>query len=101
VAQVLLDVVPRQERERQLLAFAVRLQLPLDLQERMLPAQHVRAAIGHHEQGGDRLEPAGDVGEQVDGRQVRPLQVVEEDHERLPARDVLQERRELPLQELL
>jgi hypothetical protein len=56
-----------------------------------VPARHLIAAVGTKDQHRRRLERSVQVKQQLGGRVVRPLEVIEEHHGGLPARDLLQE----------
>ena len=56
-----------------------------------VPARHLIAAVGTKEQHRRRLEHSVQVEQQLGGRVVHPLEIIEEHHRRVPARDLLQQ----------
>src|SRR5262249_9443821 len=88
--QVFGDLGLTQEFERQLSARASCLEIRLYLQERMLLNQQIRWPVSDHNQHVQRIELPGEKAEHVNGGDVRPMQIVEEEHQRPEARDLLQ-----------
>src|SRR5262249_55541807 len=89
-------VRPRQQLERERFAEATREELVLDGAEWMVVYDHVGGpeAGGPHEMR--RSAAARDAREPVDRRRVAPLQVLEHEHERPPARELLEGIRDFP-----
>ena len=67
----------------------------------MLRERHVGRAVARHDHQPQVRQPAGQVVQDVDRRDVGPVQVVDEEHQRALPRDLLQERAELALHPLL
>ena len=99
--QVALDVLARQELERQLSQNAARLQVAADLQERVLVDAPSRTVDTCEQQHAHALEAPAQVVQQIDRGDVRPMEVVEEHDQRPDARDLLEQRGQLALDALL
>jgi hypothetical protein len=99
--QVVDKVFAGEELDRGLPRQAARLQLELHLHQRVFLPLQVGGAVRAEHQHPSRFEPGSDIGEQVDGRGVRPVEIIEQEHHRALAAQTLQERRQLPFQPLL
>src|SRR5262249_27942725 len=78
-----------------------RLQIRLDLQKRMFRQQQVGRPVSHHDQHTQRVELAGEEAEYINRRNVRPVQIVKEQHQRTQPRDFLQKGGKFALHPLL
>jgi hypothetical protein len=74
---VLRDLAPRQQPERQLAAQAARLQLLLGVEQRVVVEGRLRRTQGADDQQTRRLPAPRDAGDEVDRRAIAPLQVLE------------------------
>src|SRR5262249_51876321 len=92
---VLLCVLPRQGREADLLANAARLEQQLELRKGVPRARQLRRPAGHENQDAPGSQSACQVRQEVDGRRVRPVQIVYEQHEGALGGKSLEQRREL------
>src|SRR5262245_28829562 len=99
--QVLFDILAREEVEWNLAANTARLEFQLDLHEGMLGKQEIARPEGSHNQQTKRAAPVGEVRKHIDGRGVRPVEVVEKEHDRTKARDLLEECHDLALHAFL
>jgi hypothetical protein len=57
----------------------------------LVPARHLVAAVGTKDQHRRRLERSVQLQQQLGGRAVHPLQIIQKHHRRVPARDVLEQ----------
>src|SRR5207244_4343000 len=99
--EISFDLRAIQELERKLAADTACLPAGLELEKRVLGQQELRGAISKNQEQTHRIQAPGEVGEQVDGRNIGPVQVVEEHHQRFEARHVLEKGSEFPLHSLL
>ena len=99
--EVALDVARLEEAERDLFEGAVRAQLVANAEERMLRQRHVRGPVGRQHEHAHLVEAAGQIVQHVDRRDVGPMQIVEEQHERPQPRRFEEQRAELALHPLL
>ena len=98
--QILADVVCRQEVQHDLPAGAAGLQVELHAQEGMLRDEHLRRAVGGHEQQRHARQAVGEKRQQIDGRGIGPVQILEHQHHRALLCQRLEERPELALHPL-
>jgi len=87
--EIAIEIRSGQELQRQLATNAARLQVQLDRPERVLAHHQVGRAVGEHQQGTHPRALAAEVGEQINGRGVRPVQIVEEQEQRPEVRQLL------------
>ena len=99
--EIAVEIRSGQELQRQLATDAAHLQVQLDRPERVLAQHQVGRAIGQHQQGTHPRAPAAEVGEQINGRGVRPVQIIEEQEQRPQVRHLPQEGTQLALQAFL
>ena len=69
--------------------------------EAYLPVLEVLESLGDDDEQVERSELTAQIAEQIDGRRVGPVQIVEEQHKRLHTRHALEERPQLTLHPLL
>ena len=81
LAQIVGDRRLAEQRERQLLGAPPRLELARELPDGALGQGGLDGAIGADQEQPSGLLPPGDQREQVDGRRVAPVQVLENQHE--------------------
>src|SRR5262249_27342802 len=79
----------------QLPADAARLKQKLELRERVAGATELGRPAGDEDKNTPRGDSVRQVGEEIDGRGVRPVQVIDKEHEPLLGRELLQQRRRL------
>jgi hypothetical protein len=95
--QIPLQIIPAEGTQPCLAPHTAPLKGPPHVDKRVLGEQQVRWAVGDHQQQAQRVEPIAEVRDQVDGRHVRPMEVVEEQDERPRSGQFSQERMQLPL----
>ena len=95
--QVVVEVVPAQERQGDLAADAPPLEFQLDRPKGVLAPQQVRRAVGKHQQQAQARALAAEVGQQIDARRVGPVDVVQEHHQGALPRHFVQEHAEFAL----
>src|SRR5262245_57175140 len=89
--QVLTDLFSRQKLQGDLAAHAASLQIGFELQKRMLGKQKVRGAVGRHHEQPKLTKLTGEVGQEIDSRDIRPVDVVKKQNDRLRARELFEE----------
>ena len=94
-------VLPAQELHGDLAADPPPLEFQLDRPERVLAQHQVRRAVGEYQQDTHRRALAPEVRQQIDGRGVGPVQVVQEQDQGPQARHFLQEDTQLAFQAFL
>src|SRR5687767_2285806 len=93
--EIAVDVICSQELQRQLPARTSRLQSLLHLNERMLCQEQIGRAIGDDKEAVDAVKAIGNERQQIDGRNIGPVQIFEEDDEWFRQRELSQQRRQL------
>lgn len=99
--EVALDVRPLEKAQRQVFEQAARPKVALDIEKWVLHQRHFRRPVRREHEHAHIGEAAREIVQQIDRRDVGPVQVVEEQNDRLRPRQVLEERAELALQPLL
>ena len=99
--QIALEIGAGQEGQEDLPAHAAPLELQLHVQERVLTEQQVRRAVGEYQQQSHRRALAANISQQIHGRRIGPVQIVQEQHQRLEARHLLKEGGQLAFEALL
>lgn len=98
---VLIDVGAGQERHRQLAASPAPLQIKLRGEERMPLDQQLGEPVCGDDEQAYRIEARCQISQHIDRREVRPVQIVDEDYDWLITGDLLEERAQLPLEPFL
>jgi hypothetical protein len=88
--EIPMKIRSRQELQRQLATNTARLQVQLHRPKRVLAQDEIGRAIGQHQQGTQSRALAAEVGEQINGGGVRPVQIVEEQEQRPQVRHLPQ-----------
>src|SRR4051812_48371504 len=95
------DLLSLQETERELPADAPGVTFESDRPERVTREQELRWTKGGKDQDLGRSHPGRHIGQEVYGRGIRPVDVVEEQHQRAKPRHLVKEGVQLPLQPFL
>ncbi len=96
-----LEIGGGQELECQILAQTVCLEIRLDVEKRMLAQPEFRRTVGQYHQNTQLIELTGEIRQDVDGRHVGPVQVIEEQHGAPLSAQLLKEGGEFQLEALL
>ena len=80
-SEILADRGLDQVRERQLVALAMQQQVLLERSERVLADQDLDRSIRAQQEQPGRAGPSRQIGDQIQGRIVGPVQVLEPEHE--------------------
>jgi hypothetical protein len=71
------DLRPAEETKGQFVAHALRLQVELDAMKRMRAKEELRRPISHNDQHGPFAAMPADISEQIDGRDIGPMNIVD------------------------
>ena len=99
--EIAIEILSGKEFQRQLATDAARLQVRLDVQERMLGKQQIRGPIRRDDKRAHRIKLARQISQKIDSRNISPMKIIEEDHERPVFGEFLKQRAEFPFHSLL
>ena len=99
--QVALDISLGKTIQVQFAGKSTPFQLQPELMQRMHTLDHLAWPIRNHDQQGQRFKATGDVSEQVNGRGIDPVDVLQNQKQRPMAAQFLQKGKEFALQSFL
>ncbi len=98
---VLRDRAQVERARHDLPAHPAGVEVELDRQERVPPLRQVRRPAGGNHQQPRAVDPPGEIRQQIGGRWIGPVHVIERQHDRLHAAELFEQRRDFALQAFL